>query len=152
VCDRRVEGAAQSRQGSVWRLCGGPTLPHAQAAQRALLSAPALAGPGGGGNSRGLQTAVQRRTGAPEDASGLVAEKHPQAAASLLEGLEETFTVNRLGLTATLLKCLTTTNIIENPNGTVRRQTRRVSRWQDGTMVLRWAASAFLNAEKKFRR
>jgi putative transposase len=79
-------------------------------------------------------------------------KEHPQAAGSLLEGLEETFTVNRLGLTATLMKCLTTTNIIENPNGTVRRQTRRVSRWQDGTMVLRWAASAFLNAEKKFRR
>ena len=50
------------------------------------------------------------------------------------------------------MKCLTTTNIIENPNGTVRRQTRRVSRWQDGAMVLRWAASACLNAEKKFRR
>jgi hypothetical protein len=79
-------------------------------------------------------------------------KEHPQAAGSLLEGLEETFTVNRLGLTATLMKCLTTTNIIENPNGTVRRQTRRVSRWQDGTMVLRWAASAFLNAEQKFRR
>ncbi len=79
-------------------------------------------------------------------------QEYPQAAASLLEGLEETFTVNRLGLTASLMKCLTTTNIIENPNGTVRRQTRRVSRWQDGAMVLRWAASAFLNAEKKFRR
>ena len=79
-------------------------------------------------------------------------KEHPQAAASLLEGLEETFTVNRLGLTATLMKCLTTTNIIENPNGTVRRQTRRVSRWQNGAMVLRWAASALLNAEKKFRR
>jgi transposase-like protein len=79
-------------------------------------------------------------------------KEHPQAAASLLEGLEETFTVNRLGLTASLMKCLTTTNIIENPNGTVRRQTRRVSRWQDGAMVLRWAASSFLNAEKKFRR
>ena len=79
-------------------------------------------------------------------------KEHPQAASSLLEGLEETFTVNRLGLTATLMKCLTTTNIIENPNGAVRRQTRRVSRWQDGAMVLRWAASALLNAEKKFRR
>ena len=29
---------------------------------------------------------------------------------------------------------------------------RRVSRWQNGAMVLRWAASALLNAEKKFRR
>jgi putative transposase len=77
---------------------------------------------------------------------------YPQAAASLLEGLEETFTVNRLAVPSSLAKCLATTNIIENPNGTVRRQTRRVSRWQDGAMVLRWAASAFLNAEKKFRR
>ncbi len=79
-------------------------------------------------------------------------KQYPQAAASLLEGLEETFTINRLGLPSTLAKCLVTTNIIENPNGTVRRQTRRVSRWQDGAMVLRWTASAFLNAEKKFRR
>lgn len=79
-------------------------------------------------------------------------KEHPQAAASLLEGLEETFTVNRLGLTASLMRSLTTTNIIENPNGSVRRQTRRVSRWRNGEMVLRWAASAFLNAEKRFNR
>ncbi len=79
-------------------------------------------------------------------------KQYPQAAASLLEGLEETFTVNRLGLPSSLAKCLVSTNIIENPNGTVRRQTRRVSRWQDGGMVLRWTASAFLNAENKFRR
>lgn len=79
-------------------------------------------------------------------------KQYPQAAASLLEGLEETFTVNRLSLPGSLAKCLVSTNIIENPNGAVRRQTRRVSRWQDGAMVLRWTSSAFLNAEKKFRR
>lgn len=79
-------------------------------------------------------------------------KQYPQAAASLLEGLEETFTVNRLSLPSSLAKCLVSTNIIENPNGAVRRQTRRVSRWQDGAMVLRWTSSAFLNAEKKFRR
>jgi putative transposase len=32
--------------------------------------------------------------------------EYPDAAASLLEGLEETFTVNRLGLTAALIRCL----------------------------------------------
>ena len=79
-------------------------------------------------------------------------KQYPQATASLLEGLEETFTINRLGLPSRLAKCLVSTNIIENPNGAVRRQTRRVSRWQDGAMVLRWTASAFLNAETKFRR
>jgi putative transposase len=79
-------------------------------------------------------------------------KQHPQAAASLLEGLEETFTVNRLSLPAKLARCLVTTNIIENPHGAVRRQTRRVCRWQYGAMVLRWTASAFLNAEKRFKR
>ncbi len=78
--------------------------------------------------------------------------QHPQAAASLLEGLEETFTVNRLGVPAKLAKCLVTTNIIENPNGTVRQKTRRVCRWQNQAMVLRWTACAFLYAEKRFKR
>ena len=78
--------------------------------------------------------------------------KYPSAAASLLEGMEEMFTLNRLGLPPSLTRCLATTNIIESPNSSVRRGTGRVSRWRDGKMVLRWAASAFLEAEKNFRR
>ena len=31
-------------------------------------------------------------------------------------------------------------------------RTRRVSRWRNGKMVLRWAAAAFLATEKNFRR
>ncbi len=77
---------------------------------------------------------------------------YPDAAGSLLEGLEETFTINRLDISPTLRRCLATTNIIENPNSGVRRRTRRVSRWRDGKMVLRWAASAFAATEKNFRR
>ena len=73
-------------------------------------------------------------------------------AASLLEGLEETFTVNQLRLTPALMRCLCTTNIIENPNGAVRRVTRRICRWRNAQMVLRWMASAYLEAEKCFRR
>jgi transposase-like protein len=79
-------------------------------------------------------------------------QQYPDAAASLLEGLEETFTVNRLKLTPALMRCLCTTNIIENPNGAVRRVTGRVCRWRDHEMVLRWMASAYLEAEKCFRR
>ena len=79
-------------------------------------------------------------------------EQYPDAAASLLEGLEETFTVNRLKLTPALMRCLCTTNIIENPNGAVRRVTGRICRWRDPKMVLRWMASAYLEAEKSFRR
>lgn len=78
--------------------------------------------------------------------------EYPDAAASLLEGLEETFTVNRLHLTPSLMRCLCTTNIIENPNGTVRRITHRVSRYRDAEMALRWTATGFLEAEKSFRR
>lgn len=79
-------------------------------------------------------------------------QQYPDAAASLLEGLEETFTVNRLKLTPALMRCLCTTNIIENPNGAVRRVTGRICRWRDPEMVLRWMASAYLEAEKSFRR
>jgi len=78
--------------------------------------------------------------------------EYPSAAASLLEGLDETFTVNTLGVPPTLRRCLVTTNLIENPHSGVRRGTRRVSRWKDGKMALRWAAAAFLDVEKRFRR
>jgi putative transposase len=78
--------------------------------------------------------------------------QYPDASASLLEGLEETFTVNRLGLTPALMRCLSTTNIIENPNGAVRRVTRRVTRYRDADMAMRWTAAGFLEAEKHFRK
>jgi transposase-like protein len=78
--------------------------------------------------------------------------EHPDAAASLLEGLHETFTVNAMGLPPTLMRCLCTTNIIENPNGIVRRTSRRVTRYRDANMALRWSAAGFLEAEKSFRK
>jgi putative transposase len=78
--------------------------------------------------------------------------EYPDAAASLLEGLEETFTVNRLKLTPSLMRCLASTNVIENPNGAVRRVTHRVSRYRDAEMALRWTATGFLEAEKSFRK
>lgn len=78
--------------------------------------------------------------------------EHKDAAASLLEGLEECFTVNTLGLPPALVRCLATTNIIESPNRRVREVTGKVSRWRDADMVLRWSAAGFLEAEKGFRR
>lgn len=78
--------------------------------------------------------------------------QYPTAAASLLEDMEETFTINRLELPASLRRCLASTNIIESPYSGVRMRTRRVSCWKNGTMVLRWVASALLAAEKSFRR
>ena len=79
-------------------------------------------------------------------------EKYPSAAASLLEGLEECFTINRLDVPPSLCRCLATTNIIESPHAGVRIQTRRVTHWQNGNMVLRWMASAFLRTEKRFNK
>jgi len=40
---------------------------------------------------------------------------YPSAAASLIEGLEECFTINRLDMPASLHRCLATTNVIESP-------------------------------------
>lgn len=77
---------------------------------------------------------------------------HPSAAASLREGLEEMFTINRLGLPKVLHRCLGSTNVIESPNSGVRAKTHRVTRWRDGAMVLRWCATALVATEKKFRR
>jgi len=77
---------------------------------------------------------------------------HPSAAASLRGGLEETFTVNRMGLASILARSLHTTNIIESPNAGVRMRTGRVCNWQDGKMVLRWATAALLETEKHFHR
>jgi putative transposase len=77
---------------------------------------------------------------------------HPSAAASLREGLAEMFTVNRLGLPSPLTRCLCSTNVIESSFSGARNKTRRVTRWQDGAMALRWAAAALVATEKKFRK
>ena len=48
-------------------------------------------------------------------------QEHPvAAAASLREGLEECFTINRLGVPPSLHRCLATTNLIESPQSGVR--------------------------------
>ena len=43
-------------------------------------------------------------------------QEYPGAAASLREGLEEMFTLNDLGVTPSLARCLASTNIIESSN------------------------------------
>src|SRR6516165_9656975 len=78
--------------------------------------------------------------------------EYPSAAASLMEGLEECFTINRLDVPPSLHRCLATTNVIESPHAGVRMRTNRVSRWKDGRMVQHWVASLFLATEKSFRR
>jgi transposase-like protein len=76
----------------------------------------------------------------------------PDAAASLREGLDEMFTVRRLGVSDRLARSLSNTNMIESMISIARTTTRNVKRWRDGTMVKRWAAAGMLNAERSFRR
>ncbi len=78
--------------------------------------------------------------------------KHPGAAASLREGLEETLTVQGLGVTGALYRTLRTTNPIENLNGLIAHYTRNVKRWKDGLMTLRWVASALTDAAGRMRK
>ena len=49
-----------------------------------------------------------------------------------------------------LRRCLTTTNIIDSSHAGVRGHTRRVSRWQNEAMAVRWAAVTFRETEKHY--
>ena len=77
---------------------------------------------------------------------------HPGAAASVLEGLDETLTLQRLGVSGTLYKKLRSTNAIENLNSGIVTYSRNVKRWRGGSMAVRWVSAAIVEAEKKFRR
>lgn len=78
--------------------------------------------------------------------------EYPSAADSLLEGIDEMFTINRLGLPSSLRRCLGTTNCIESPYSGVRSKTGRVTHWRDGRMAVRWVASALTAIEKRMKR
>jgi len=91
--------------------------------------------------ARGLRTLANR-----------LDEVNPDAAGSLREGLDEMFTVTRLGLSGPLLKSLYSTNCVESMVDIVRQRCRNVKRWQRGDMRLRWAAAGMLAAEAQFRR
>lgn len=78
--------------------------------------------------------------------------KHPSAAASLREGLDETLTVMGLDLHEGLARTLSTTNPIEFLNGRIRRTTHNVAKWDGGEMVMRWLAVALIEASKTFRK
>jgi putative transposase len=76
----------------------------------------------------------------------------PDAAGSLREGMSETLTLMRLGITGNLAKRLSSTNPIESMIEIVRTTQRNVKRWQEGDMRKRWTAAGMLQAEQQFRR
>ena len=76
----------------------------------------------------------------------------PDAAGSLREGLQDTLTLMRLGISGQLAKTLCSTNPCESMIEIVRHTQRNVKRWQDGDMRKRWTAAGMLVAEQQFRR
>ena len=86
------------------------------------------------------------------DLAGQLDRDHPDAAASLREGLEEMFTVARLDIPVRLRRTLTNTNCIESMISICRTTTGRVKNWRDGNMKKRWIAAGMLEAERSFRR
>jgi putative transposase len=76
----------------------------------------------------------------------------PMAARSLEEGLEETLTLQKLGVNHRLAHCLSSTNMIESCFSHAGSLMHRIKRWYNGAMVLRWAAATLKAAEKGFRR
>ena len=89
---------------------------------------------------------------AARDLAKQLEQRWPDAAASLREGLDEMFTVRRLGINGRLAATLTNTNCIESMISIARDTTHNVKRWRDGTMIKRWCAAGMLNAERSFRR
>ena len=77
---------------------------------------------------------------------------HPSAAASLREGLEEMFTVRRLGVPDLLARSMSCTNAIESMISVCQALSGRVKHWKDTKMVCRWVGVGMLEAERSFRR
>ena len=84
--------------------------------------------------------------------AGELERSHPGAATSLREGIAETLTLTRLGISGSLKRTLASTNPCESMIACVRRTSRNVKRWSSGEMALRWTAAGMLEAERQFRR
>lgn len=74
------------------------------------------------------------------------------AANSLLEGLEETLTLSRLGLHFYFHKSFATTNCIENVNSQLAKYLRKVKHWGSSDQRYRWVVSGLLEVEQKLRK
>jgi putative transposase len=84
--------------------------------------------------------------------AGELDRSYPGAAGSLREGMEETLTLTRLGVTGSLKRTVESTNPCESMIEIVRRTQRNVKRWSSGEMALRWTAAGMLEAEQQFRK
>lgn len=78
--------------------------------------------------------------------------KNRKAAQSLLEGLEETLTLKKLGVSEWFQTSLATTNCIESLNSGISKYTIRVKRWMNSDQRYRWCVCAILEMEKRMKK
>jgi len=74
------------------------------------------------------------------------------AANSLLEGMEETLTLHRLGLYPLIGLSFKTTNGIESVNSLIEERCAKVDSWRNSNQKHRWLATALLDIEPRLRR
>lgn len=76
-----------------------------------------------------------------------------EAENSMKEVGQELLTIHQLGISGTLRRSLTTTNMIESLLSVVRRKTNRVTNWhKDKTQILRWVAASICSHRTRMRR
>ncbi len=74
------------------------------------------------------------------------------AANSLMEGLEETLTLHRLGLGPELAKSLSTTNCLESVMSQLGQYTDKVDRWHNSNQILRWTVAVLMDLEPRLNK
>jgi transposase-like protein len=81
-----------------------------------------------------------------------LSDRNQSAATSLLEGLEETLTLHRLGVYGVLGCSLKTTNCIESTNALVEERCTKVDAWKNSNHKHRWLATSLLEIEPRLRK
>ena len=74
------------------------------------------------------------------------------AVMSLVEGLEHTLTLHRLGMFEALRRSLKTTNCLESIMAQVGQRANKVDHWRTSDQKQRWVATALLDIEPRLRR
>lgn len=98
------------------------------------------------------QTKYESAKRALEKLEAELHEINPSAAKSLKEGMEETLSLHRLGLSSELGKSFSSTNCIESVMSQLGQYTDKVDRWRGGDHIQRWTASGLLELEPRLNR
>ena len=106
---------------------------------------------------RRLQRAYNRPTypealAALEQLHGELDDRNQSAAGSLAEGLDETLTLHRLGVSAVLGRSFKTTNCLESVNALVEERCAKVDQWTNSSQRQRWLATALVDIEPRLRK